>query len=54
MKEQNTNTNDTCKVEELDIEMKGYGCDDDCQEFFEKTAGYNCGWKPTDNTSPLW
>lgn len=40
--------------QELDIEIKGYGCDDDCQEFFAMAPGYSCGWKPTDNTTPLW
>ncbi|MBD5535890.1 MAG: hypothetical protein HDQ99_09595 [Lachnospiraceae bacterium] len=40
---------------ELDVEIKGYGCDDDCEQYFEKTSSVlNCGWQETDNTWPLW
>ena len=42
------------KEKELEVEIKGYGCDDDCEQYFEKTASKNCGWKETDNTWPLW
>lgn len=39
---------------ELDIEIKGYGCDDDCEQYFEKAnAEMGCGWDETDNTIPL-
>lgn len=42
------------KEKELEVEIKGYGCDDDCEQYFEKTASKDCGWKETDNTWPLW
>ena len=38
----------------VELEIKGYGCDDDCQQWFEKTVKLNCGWKDTDNTCPIW
>ena len=38
------------KEKELEVEIKGYGCDDDCEQYFEKTASKDCGWKETDNT----
>lgn len=44
----------TPNKDELNVEIKGYGCDDDCQEYFEKKTGERCGWWPTDNTCPLW
>jgi len=25
------------KEKELEVEIKGYGCDDDCEQYFEKT-----------------
>lgn len=40
--------------EPVEVEIKGYGCDDDCQQYFEKTVSLNCGWKDTDNTIPIW
>lgn len=39
---------------EFEIEIKGYGCDDDCEEYFEKVSGNSCGWQETDNTIPIW
>ena len=33
------------KEKELEVEIKGYGCDDDCEQYFEKTASKDCGWK---------
>lgn len=42
------------KEKELEVEIKGYGCDDDCEQYFEKTASKDCGWKETDNTWSLW
>lgn len=41
-------------AEPVEVVIQGYGCGDDCQEWFEKTADLNCGWKDTDNTWPLW
>ena len=35
-------------------EVKGYGCDDDCEQYFENTPTLSCGWKQTDNTLPMW
>ncbi len=42
--------------QELDIEVKGYGCDTDCREFFPMTEdeSMGCGWDDVDNTWPLW
>lgn len=40
--------------QELDIEIRGYGCDDDCEQYFEKTSSEDCGWEETDNTIPIW
>lgn len=44
------------KAKELKIEVNGYGCDDDCDEYFEKKSASidKCGWRETDNTNPLW
>lgn len=44
----------TNRDNELDVEIKGYGCDDDCEQYFEKASGENCGWHETDNTCPIW
>lgn len=40
--------------EAVEVEIKGYSCEDDCQEYFELTSDLNCGWKDTDNTIPIW
>ncbi|WP_155811090.1 hypothetical protein [Petrotoga mobilis] len=48
--------------EELKIDVNGYsnvnplGCDDDCDEYFEKVSQFidGCGWRETDNTSPIF
>ena len=41
---------------ELIAEVKGYGCDDDCKEYFTKVsvAIDNCGWLPTPKTNDHW
>lgn len=42
------------KDNELNVEIKGYGCDDDCQQYFERVTSERCGWWATDNTCPIW
>lgn len=42
------------KEKELEVEIQGYGCDDDCQQYFERVVAEDCGWHATDNTWPLW
>lgn len=41
---------------ELKLNVNGYGCDDDCDEYYEKVSKDKdgCGWRKTDNTCPLW
>ncbi len=42
--------------DELRVQVKGYGCDDDCREYFPKASAKkdHCGWQKTPKDSNIW
>lgn len=39
---------------EVKAEVKGYGCDNDCKEYFPSTAAMKCGWDYTPKDNDWW
>lgn len=41
---------------EVEVVVKGYGCDDDCYEYFAKKSASidHCGWKKSAKDSDFW
>lgn len=41
---------------ELHAEVKGYGCGNDCREYFPKQSAKkdHCGWQRTPKDTGLW
>lgn len=41
--------------DEVNVEVKGYSCDDDCRVYFEKISNkLHCGWAYTPHNSSGW
>lgn len=40
--------------EEVTVEVKGYGCDDDCTEYFTNTVSQFCGYRATCKDTCWW
>lgn len=39
---------------EVKVEVKGYGCDNDCREYFPNTPTLKCGWANTPKDNNWW
>lgn len=40
--------------EQVKTEVKGYGCGDDCTEYYPRISGEGCGWNPGPKSCIFW